>query len=238
MHYGDPSGYPFDTAPLMGIETNMTDLKSISIFSGIPDSDLKAIETLSVTRTYPKNTVIINEGDQANAMYLVVTGKVRVYVSDESGKEFILNTMGPGDYFGELALLDDEVRSASVITTEKSTFSIIYKDDFSKVILSHPNIALVLLKNLSNTVRQLTENVKTLALQDVYGRIRKTLLSLAVERNGETLIEERLTQQDIANRIGSSREMVARILKDLALGGYIEIDKKHFKLLKKLPESY
>lgn len=216
----------------------MTDLKSISIFSGIPDSDLKAIETLSVTRTYPKNTVIINEGDQANAMYLVVTGKVRVYVSDESGKEFILNTMGPGDYFGELALLDDEVRSASVITTEKSTFSIIYKDDFSKVILSHPNIALVLLKNLSNTVRQLTENVKTLALQDVYGRIRKTLLSLAVERNGETLIEERLTQQDIANRIGSSREMVARILKDLALGGYIEIDKKHFKLLKKLPESY
>ncbi len=216
----------------------MTDLKSISIFSGIPDSDLKAIETLSVTRTYPKNTVIINEGDQANAMYLVVTGKVRVYVSDESGKEFILNTMGPGDYFGELALLDDEVRSASVITTEKSTFSIIYKDDFSKVILTHPNIALVLLKNLSNTVRQLTENVKTLALQDVYGRIRKTLLSLAVERNGETLIEERLTQQDIANRIGSSREMVARILKDLSLGGYIEIDKKHFKLLKKLPESY
>lgn len=216
----------------------MTDLKSISIFSGIPDADLRAIETLSVTRTYPKNTVIINEGDQANAMYLVVTGKVRVYVSDESGKEFILNTMGPGDYFGELALLDDEVRSASVITTEKSTFSIIYKDDFSKVILSHPNIALVLLKNLSNTVRQLTENVKTLALQDVYGRIRKTLMSLAVDRNGETLIEERLTQQDIANRIGSSREMVARILKDLSLGGYIEIDKKHFKLLKKLPESY
>ncbi len=216
----------------------MTDLKSISIFSGIPESDLKTIETLSVTRTYPKNTVIINEGDQANAMYLVVTGKVRVYVSDESGKEFILNTMGPGDYFGELALLDDEVRSASVITTEKSTFSIIYKDDFSKVILSHPNIALVLLKNLSNTVRQLTENVKTLALQDVYGRIRKTLLSLAVEKNGEMLIEDRLTQQDIANRIGSSREMVARILKDLSLGGYIEIDKKHFKLLKKLPESY
>lgn len=216
----------------------MTDLKNISIFSGIPDPELKAIETLSVTRTYPKNTVIINEGDQANAMYLVVTGKVRVYVSDESGKEFILNTMGPGDYFGELALLDDEVRSASVITTEKSAFSIIYKDDFSKVILSHPNIALVLLKNLSSTVRQLTENVKTLALQDVYGRIRKTLLSLAVEKNGETFIEERLTQQDIANRIGSSREMVARILKDLSLGGYIEIDKKHFKILKKLPESY
>lgn len=216
----------------------MTDLKSISIFSGIPDADLKTIEALSVTRTYPKNTVIINEGDQANAMYLVVSGKVRVYVSDESGKEFILNSMGPGEYFGELALLDEEVRSASVITTDKSTFSIIYKDDFSKVILSHPNIALVLLKNLASTVRHLTENVKTLALQDVYGRIRKTLLSLAIDRNGELLIEERLTQQDIANRIGSSREMVARILKDLSLGGYIEIDKKHFKLLKKLPESY
>lgn len=216
----------------------MTDLKNISIFAGLPENELKTIETLCVTRTYPKSTVIINEGDQANAMYLMVTGRVRVYVSEESGKEFILNTMGPGEYFGELALLDDEARSASVITTEKSTFSIIYKDDFSKAILNHPNIALVLLKNLSSTVRQLTGNVKTLALEDVYGRIRKTLLSLAVERDGETFIEERLTQQDIANRIGSSREMVARILKDLALGGYIEIDKKHFKLLKKLPESY
>jgi CRP/FNR family cyclic AMP-dependent transcriptional regulator len=216
----------------------MTDLSHISIFEGLPEAEMSALQELCITRTYPKNTVIINEGDQANAMFICTTGKVKVYVSDENGREFVLNSMGPGEYFGELSLLDDETRSASVITTEKSTFSILYKDDFSKVVINHPEIALVLLRNLASRIRKLTDNVKTLALQDVYGRIRKTLLDLSTEVDGETVIEEKLTQQDIANRIGSSREMVARILKDLATGGYIEIEKKQFRILKKLPESY
>ena len=216
----------------------MTDLSHISIFEGLPEAELSALQELCITRTYPKNTVIINEGDQANAMFICTSGKVTVYVSDENGKEFVLNSMGPGEYFGELSLLDDETRSASVITTDKSTFSILYKDDFSKVVLNHPDIALVLLRNLASRIRKLTENVKTLALQDVYGRIRKTLLDLSTEKDGDTVIEEKLTQQDIANRIGSSREMVARILKDLATGGYIEIERKQFRILKKLPESY
>ncbi|MGB3619774.1 Crp/Fnr family transcriptional regulator [Ketobacter sp. MCCC 1A13808] len=216
----------------------MTDLSHISIFEGLPEAEMSALQELCITRTYPKNTVIINEGDQANAMFICSTGKVKVYVSDENGREFVLNSMGPGEYFGELSLLDDETRSASVITTDKSTFSILYKEDFSKVVLNHPGIALVLLRNLANRIRKLTDNVKTLALQDVYGRIRKTLLDLCIEKNGETIIEEKLTQQDIANRIGSSREMVARILKDLATGGYIEIERKQFRILKKLPDSY
>ena len=216
----------------------MTDLSHISLFEGLPPEELTALQELCISRTYPKNTVIINEGDQANAMYICCSGKVKVYVSDESGKEFVLNSMGPEEYFGELSLLDDETRSASVITTEKSTFSILHKDDFSKVVIKHPKIALVLLRNLASRVRKLTDNVKTLALQDVYGRIRKTLMDLGTEKDGVTVIEEKLTQQDIADRIGSSREMVARILKDLTTGGYIEIEKKQFTLLKKLPESY
>lgn len=216
----------------------MSELSTISIFEGLSESELETIESLTVSRSYPKNSVIINEGDQANAMYMVKTGKVRVYVSDNQGKEFILNTMGPGEYFGELSLLDDEKRSASVMTTESATFSIIYKEDFTKAILNNPQLALALLRNLTGRIRQLTDNVKTLALQDVYGRIRKTLMSMATEVDGEFVIEEKLTQQDIANRIGSSREMVARILKDLATGGYIESERKQFRILKKLPESY
>ena len=216
----------------------MTDLSHISIFEGLPETELSELQELCITRTYPKNTVIINEGDQANAMFICSDGKVKVYVSDENGREFVLNSMGSGEYFGELSLLDDETRSASVITTEKSTFSILYKDDFTKVVMNNPAISLVLLKNLASRIRTLTDNVKTLALQDVYGRIRKTLMNLSQEVDGELIIEEKLTQQDIANRIGSSREMVARILKDLATGGYIEIERKQFRIIKKLPESY
>ena len=216
----------------------MSDLKHISIFEGLPDEELTAIEAIAVTRNYPKNSVIIHEGEMANAMYMVSTGTVRVYVSDDQGKEFVLNSMGPGEYFGELSLLDDEKRSASVMTTEKSTFSIIYKDEFTKAIANNPNLAMAMLKNLAASVRQLTDNVKTLALQDVYGRIRKTLISLAVEEGDIMIVKEKLTQQDIANRIGSSREMVARILKDLTVGGYIQSERKQFHILKKLPESY
>ena len=216
----------------------MTDISHISIFEGLPESELSELQELCITRTYPKNTVIINEGDQANAMFICSDGKVKVYVSDENGREFVLNSMGPGEYFGELSLLDDETRSASVITTEKSTFSILYKDDFTKVVMNNPAISLVLLRNLASRIRTLTDNVKTLALQDVYGRIRKTLMNLSHEVDGELIIDEKLTQQDIANRIGSSREMVARILKDLATGGYIEIERKQFRIIKKLPESY
>lgn len=216
----------------------MTDLSHISIFEGLPQKELAAVQELCITRTYPKNTIIINEGDQANALFICTGGRVKVFVGDENGREFVLNSMGPDEYFGELSLLDDEARSASVITTDKSTFSILYKDDFSKLILKNPQLALVLLRNLAQRIRQLTDNVKTLALEDVYGRIRKILMDLSIEKDGETVVEEKLTQQDIANRIGSSREMVARILKDLATGGYIEIEKKQFRILKKLPDSY
>lgn len=218
----------------------MSKLRNIQLFEQLSDDDLSTLESLAITRSYPKNSVLINEGDQANAMYFIDSGRVRVYVSDDQGKELILNTMGEGEYFGELSLLDDENRSASVITVEKSSFSIIYKDDFTDAILKNPSLALSLLKNLTGRVRQLTDNIKTLALEDVYGRIRKTLLSLAEdEDDGETQrVTEKLTQQDIANRIGSSREMVARILKDLQIGGYIEIEKKQIRILKKLPESY
>ena len=216
----------------------MTDLSQIAIFNDLPEAELVALQDLCISRTYPKNTVIINEGDQANAMFICNSGKVKVFVSDENGREFILNSMGEGEYFGELSLLDDECRSASVMTTDKSTFTILYKEDFTKLIMNNPKIALSLLRNLSRRIRLLTDNVKTLALQDVYGRIRKILMDLSEEKNGETIIEEKLTQQDIANRIGSSREMVARILKDLSTGGYIEIEKKQFRILKKLPDSY
>lgn len=216
----------------------MSKLKNIELFEKLSDEELETLESLAVTRSYPKNTVLINEGDQANAMYFIDSGKVRVYVSDDQGKEFILNTMGEGEYFGELSLLDDEKRSASVITTEKAAFSIIYKDDFTDAIMKNPNLALSLLKNLTGRVRQLTDNIKTLALQDVYGRIRKTLMGLAEDQGDIQVVTEKLTQQDIANRIGSSREMVARILKDLQIGGYIETEKKQIKILKKLPESY
>ncbi len=201
--------------------------------------ELEALVSSSSSRSFPKNTVVIHENDPADSLFIIESGRVKVYCSDKNGKEFIMNTQSEGDYFGELALLDDSSRSASVRTVEKSNFCIIYKDDFNRVLEDHPNIARKLIQNLAARVRKLTADVKSLALQDVYGRVANVLTDLAEERGDGTLfIPEKLTQQDIADRVGASREMVARILKDLTIGDYIRFEGRHIIINSKLPAKY
>jgi len=178
------------------------------------------------------------EGEDAISLYVRITGGVKVSMNNEEGKEIILNSLGPGEYFGEMALIDDQPRSASIVTIENSKFLIINKPAFHHILEQRPNIAIGLLKNLSKRIRSLSDNVKSLALMDVYGRLAKMLLNMAKEKDGRLIIEQKLTQQDIASRIGSSREMVARILKDLSNGGYISIESKRIIINEKLPKAY
>jgi CRP/FNR family cyclic AMP-dependent transcriptional regulator len=214
-------------------------LDKVEIFDGLTQPELEALSASSVVRSYPKNTVIINENDHADSLYIIESGRVKVYCSDKNGKEFIMNTLTTEDYFGELALLDDDKRSASVRTMEKSGFCIIYKEDFNKVLEQQPNIAKTLIRNLTRRVRKLTKDVKALALQDVYGRVTNVLSTLSEPReDGTSIIPEKLTQQDIADRVGASREMVARILKDLTIGEYISFEGRNIILNSKLPDNY
>lgn len=214
-------------------------LDKVEIFEGLTQQEMDALTASSVTRSYPKNTVIINENDHADSLYLIESGRVKVYCSDKNGKEFIMNTLATGDHFGELALLDDDKRSASVRTMEKSNFCIIYKEDFNHVLAQQPNIAKTLIRNLTRRVRKLTQDVKALALQDVYGRVTNVLTTLSEPRDEETsIIPEKLTQQDIADRVGASREMVARILKDLTIGEYITFEGRNIVIKGKLPANY
>ena len=214
-------------------------LHQVEIFQGLSQEELDALAASSASRSFPKNTVVIHENDAADSLFVIESGKVKVYCSDKNGKEFIMNTLIAGDYFGELALLDDDKRSASVRTMEKSSFCIIYKDDFNKVLEQQPNIAKTLICNLTRRVRKLTQDVKALALQDVYGRVTNVLTSLAEPRDEHTsIIPDKLTQQDIADRVGASREMVARILKDLTIGEYISFEGRNIVINGKLPAQY
>jgi CRP/FNR family cyclic AMP-dependent transcriptional regulator len=214
-------------------------LQQVEIFQGLSQEELDALAASSANRSFPKNTVVIHENDAADSLFVIESGKVKVYCSDKNGKEFIMNTQSAGDYFGELALVDDSTRSASVRTVEKSSFCIIYKEDFNRVLDKYPNIARQLIRNLSQRVRKLTADVKSLALQDVYGRVANVLMDLSEERGDGTLyIPEKLTQQDIADRVGASREMVARILKDLTIGEYIRFEGRHIIINTRLPAKY
>jgi len=213
-------------------------LRNVSLFSDLTDQELAVIEQRMVVRTYPKGAIIINEGEDAISLYVRITGGVKVSMNNEEGKEIILNSLGPGEYFGEMALIDDQPRSASIVTIENSKFLIINKPAFHHILEQRPNIAIGLLKNLSKRIRSLSDNVKSLALTSSATAAVKTLLNMAKEKDGRLIIEQKLTQQDIASRIGSSREMVARILKDLSNGGYISIESKRIIINEKLPKAY
>ena len=202
----------------------MTDLKSIPLFEGVAEAELHALAQCTVTRSYPKQAIIVSEGDDTDSLYLILAGRVKVYLSDEAGKELILAIKGPGQYFGEM-VLDSQPRSASVMTLEPSQFAILSRADFKAFLLRHAEVALQLIENLIRVARGLTHNVRSLAMLDVYGRVARILLELAVDQGGGKLvIPEKLTQKDIAARVGASREMINRILRDLTAGGYVTLE--------------
>jgi CRP/FNR family transcriptional regulator, cyclic AMP receptor protein len=213
-------------------------IENISIFAGLTPADLELIEQRMVRRSYPKSTIILSEGDSSDSLYLILSGKVKVFLNDESGKEAIINYQEAGEYFGELSLIDESKRSASIMTVEKTNLAVITRQAFYQIMSDNPAIAIHLLKDLVQRVRALTEEVKSLALSDVYGRLVKTLQSMAVEHDGQLVIESPFTQQELASRIGASREMVCRIFKDLVKGGYITTDQKQTVINKALPSRY
>jgi CRP/FNR family cyclic AMP-dependent transcriptional regulator len=201
------------------------------------EAELKAISQRAVTRAFPKNTVVVSEGDQTDSLYIVVSGRTKIYVSDDKGKEIVLNHAGPGEYFGEL-VLDGGPRSASVMTLEPTRFLVVPKADFTEFVAKSPEFSLHLIRKLIRRVRALTDNVKSLALMDVYGRVARMLLEMAKERDGALVIEDRPTQQDMASRVGASREMVNRILKDLSEGGYITVARDRITISRTLPRAW
>ncbi|MBV1873767.1 MAG: cyclic nucleotide-binding domain-containing protein, partial [Gammaproteobacteria bacterium] len=142
----------------------MINTDSMPLLQGLSDAELNEILLYSKSRSYQKNTIIINEGDDTDSLYIIDTGGVKVYLSDDNGKEVVINTLQAGEYFGELAILIPGKRSASVVTTENASFKVIHKNDFKELLLNNPCIAYTLLENLARRVRDLTDNVKSLAL--------------------------------------------------------------------------
>jgi len=212
-------------------------LRAIPLFADVDDQDLEKIAAASVVRTFHKNSIVITEGDRSSSLYVILNGEVKVFVSDEEGKTNIVNRLGPGDYFGELSLIDDEPRSASVEAVTRCQISILARQHFVQYLEEHPRVAIALLRGMGRRLRNTTGHAKNLALMDVFGRIANVLLDAAEDEDGR-LVTPALTQQDIADQVGSSREMVSRILKDLKAGGYITLDGKRIVIHKNIPDRW
>jgi CRP/FNR family transcriptional regulator, cyclic AMP receptor protein len=201
-----------------------------------PDT-LRGIAATGVVRTFPRNTVLINEGDAGDGLYVILSGRVKVYSSNVAGREFVIDFHGEGEYVGEMTL-DGEPRSASVITVEPTVCAIVSRTQFREFILAHPDFAMHLIERLIHRVRVTTSNLKSLALSDVYGRLVRLLNALAVDVDGRHVVTEKLTQQEIADRVGASRDMIGKLMKDLVGGGYLSVEDRTITIVKKLPTGW
>lgn len=202
-------------------------LASIPLFAHIPQQELAKLSAMARQENYPKNAEIIAEGERSSGLYILLSGKVKVVLRSEEGKEIILALLNPPEYFGEMALLDDEPRSADIVAMAPTTVLIISKQEFKAWLQRQPDMAFVIMRTLAQRLREADRKIGDLALMDVYGRVVRALKSLAKQDSeGRMVVSENLSQQSLADIVGASREMVSRTLKDLSQVGHIWFDGK------------
>jgi CRP/FNR family cyclic AMP-dependent transcriptional regulator len=204
-------------------------LKRVPLFCDLSEGELARFAEVTREREYPKNSVILFEDDPGDALYIVSTGQVKVVLIGEDGREVILSVLGDGDFFGEMALIDDEPRSAHVIAMKDSHLLVLRRDDFQAQIEHQPKIALKLLKVLVTRLRRADEKIGGLVLLDVNGRVAQLLLDLA-EESGGPRITRKLTHHTIAQMIGSSRETVSRAMRELVDKGLIDVSRREITI--------
>ena len=207
----------------MSTTVSTTVLKSVPLFASFPDEQLRTLVTVVTRRSAPRASVIMAAGDAIDSLYIVISGRLKVMMGDADGKEVILSLIGPGEFFGEMGLIDDAPRSASVVTIEPCELLSVSKRDFKKCLAENFEMATAVMRSLVRRLREADRKIGSLALLDVYGRVARLLLDMSEDVNGQKMVTKRLPKQDIAKMIGASREMVSRVMKDLQMGGYIEM---------------
>lgn len=200
-------------------------LSSVPLFSHLREGDIEQLSRAAHERSYPKGSVILFENDPGDALYVVLSGQVKVVLIAEDGREVILSIRSEGDFFGEMSLIDDEPRSAHVIAMEDSKLLVLRREDFNRSLREMPQIAAGLLRSMCKRLRQADNKIGSLVLLDVPGRVARLLLEMADENDGEC-ITQRLTHHMIAQMIGSSRETVSRTMRDLVAQEVIEVTRR------------
>lgn len=213
-------------------------IRRTPLFSQLKASEIQTLLDIGLDRTFPARKILISEGDATTDLYVVIEGKARAVGIDIEGRLIVHNIFGPGDYFGEMSFIDGEPRCATVETLQRTRLLKIPRERFRKVLFSDPDITFNLMKGLTEKLRDATRRIEELVFMDAYSRVSRLLLRLAPPGDGRRTVPELLTQQDIAELIGTSREMVSRVLTALVNGGYISRQNKRITIQKNLPENW
>ncbi|MFP5405224.1 MAG: Crp/Fnr family transcriptional regulator [Gammaproteobacteria bacterium] len=202
-------------------QENKLFLRRVPLLAGLSEQQLEALASGSTRRNYARGRTIVAEGEPSHSLYILLSGRAKVQRSDAEGKEVILAVLSAGDWFGEMSMIDEEARSASVITLESCDFMSIEKASFKAMLAQSPDVSMAVMRGLVARLREADRKIETLALLDVYGRVARVLLDFSEEVNGERIVKNRLPRQEIAKMIGASREMVSRVMKGLETDGFV-----------------
>ncbi len=213
--------------------SNLDLLRRVPLFSLLTVTQAEVISGAVTKQRYKRGEVLVEQGQKSNALAILLTGRARVVSADSRGREVILATLGPGDYIGEMSIIDNEPHSATVRAEVQTDVLLLGRADFARCLAENASMSLVVMRGLVKRLRHADRKIESLALLDVYGRVAHALLEFAVQDvQGQWIIREKISRQDLAKMVGASREMVSRVMKDLEERAFIQTLPSGVTLLK------
>ena len=198
-------------------------LRNVPLLSVLSEGELALLARVVARKSYARGSQILVAGNPTDSLYILISGRVKVFMSDLDGKEVILAILEPNEFVGEMGLIDNSPRSANVVALEPCEVVCISKPDFRRCLADNFDMAMTVMRGLVKRLRDADNQIGSLALMDVFGRVARLLLETAEVVDGEKVVTRKLSKQDIARMIGASREMVSRVMKHLQEAGYIEL---------------
>ena len=203
--------------------SNLDLLRRVPLFSLLTVAQAEVISGAVIKRRFKRGEALVEQGQKSNALFILLTGRARVMTSDSRGREVILATLAQGDYLGEMSIIDNEPHSATVRAEVATDVLMLGRAEFARCLTENASMSLVVMRGLVKRLRHADRKIESLALLDVYGRVAHALLDFAVaDAQGQLLIKDKISRQDLAKMVGASREMVSRVMKDLEERGFIE----------------
>lgn len=196
-------------------------LRNVALFSGLDDGELEKLSKVSGRKRAERGAFVVRAGEGTDSLYVLLAGRAKVTNTDEEGREIILAWLGPGEFFGEMGLIDGSPRSANVVAAEPCELLFLSKEAFQRCLQDNFQVAQKLMKTLVLRLREADRKIESLALLDVYGRVARLLLDMSEVTEGQRVVKKKMSKQDMAKMIGASREMVSKVMRDLELSGYI-----------------
>ena len=205
-------------------------LRNIPLFSGLDESELERLSKVAVRRRAARGEQVVRAGEDAETLIVMLTGRAKVTNFDEEGREIILAWLSPGEFFGEMGLIDGSPRSANVVAVEPCELLVLGKHEFQRCMQDNFQVVQKLMQILVRRLREADRNIESLALLDVYGRVARLLLDMSEDESGKRVVRQKISKQDMARMIGASREMVSKVMRDLEVGGYIISEGDHITI--------